>query len=217
MGIKYTVLVAISITVSIITIISYRFKYFWSYDIFKTKIEGGTLLYKIYQGNYWYSLPFLNQTRNEISKYLSREEREKAKFFAVCYDNPLEVADMNKCRCVIGIILNQKTDGINNFNVERFIQRHNLYKSTNFASLDAFGAVFPFYNALNLLIDTIRGYLAIKKYGEQNNLIRQVKCSFEIYEYGRQKFTILLPYNGNIDSIMGLTGLPEPISKNKSN
>jgi hypothetical protein len=149
---------------------------------------------------------------SEINNEL-KEQANKLQFFGIYYDDPTKIKNVEESRAILGIIFNQKGASQINFNVNDFIQRNNEYKTAEMPKLNAFGAVFPMFNKISIILHTFRGYPTIKKYGIKKNLLVQTKFTMELYNFTEKKFSIYFPYGSSTESLVNLSCLTKPSEK----
>lgn len=211
------VLIILAAILMLALVVVYKYQLFAKFTVREIMIPGGTLMFSVYQGNYKGMLPLIEKVKNEISALLPPEERSKAKLFCIYYDDPCKKIDADKCRALVGMILDQKKESNDSsaqkFNAKDFTKNFKSYSTIDFQDLTTFGATFPLYNTLNIVSAGLRGYPAIKKYGVSKNLMDSVKCSMVIYDYPAKEMTICFPYGPSADFILYLSGLPVPVCK----
>lgn len=209
-------LAILAIALFLMLIAVYKYQIFARFTVKELVVPGGTLLFSTYQGNYKNMVPFMKKIENQIISQLPPEEESRAKFFRIYYDDPHKVADANKCRALVGAILDQKGSDVNSapkFDAKGFSKRFKSYSAVDFQDLTTFGVTFPLHNILSTVSAIYRGYPAIRKYGVLKDLMDSVRCSMEIYDYPAKELTICLPYGSSADFILYLSGLPAPASR----
>ena len=175
------------------------------------KLEGGTIVYAQFQGNYHKMMDFVNSIKADFRSFCEAEGFDFDKFamVGIYYDDPAKLLDIKKGRAAVGLFLRKGEK----FDVKGFLSHPTVheYKTVTHNPLTAFGAHFPLLGLPSLFSAIIRGYPAIKKFGTEKGLMSKCICSYEVYEWGKKKLTISFPYGEeSTKRLTGLSGAPQP-------
>lgn len=180
-------------------------------------IEGGTMLYIQYEGNYHKLVPTVEKVKADLQSFLEEKviklggrvrvlEQAEMRLAGIYYDDPSRIKDVNKSRAVLGFFLPSR---LSKNETELFTSYFTAksYGMRKFLSLKAIGSAFDLFGFFSLLSAVIRGYPAIK-----HALIKEQEealCSLEIYEWKRQKLTICFLL-GDKHELLYLSDKPTP-------
>ena len=183
----------------------FKLKLFSKVLVRQIVVPKGQVICTSYQGLCRNMMPFVETVKRDFKSY-----GDKIKFCGLYYDNPDVLVDKANFRGEIGIILGESDD----FDAERFVKASHksgfTYKTRRFEQLNSFGAKFPFFNGLALLVAIIKGYPALMKYGKEHKLIEQTGFSLEIYDHSSQQLTICFPYGEEAQALWYLSDFPQP-------
>jgi len=209
MAIREIILVLAALIIIVLSFAAHKNKIFAKIQVIDVDFSDGSILYKIYQGDYSKISSFFDKTVSEINNEI-KEDAKKVKFFGIYYDDPAKIKNPNESRAIVGIIYNQVNKPKVSFDAEDFARRHSEYKTAPMPELDAFGAFFPLLSKTSMMLHIARGYPAIKKYGAEKNLMSKTKFSLEIYSFTEKKFFICFPHGDGIENLANLSGIAKP-------
>jgi hypothetical protein len=175
-------------------------------------VPAAELTYVAFVGDYHQMMPVVNAIKDDLDRF-APDDADDYVVFGAYYDNPNNLQDKCKARAIIGIV-----DAPQGFAAAASNTR--TYHTARHGDMRAIGADFPLTGLLSLLSAIIRGYRAIKRFGQKEGLWQDgPECSadcgysLELYDWKRQSFIICFPLGEESKVLWGLSGAPQPAYK----
>ncbi len=188
---------------------------FYFYMGFHQKIEikdavlpPKIILYKEYLGDYHKMEDTFKLLQDEITQL----ETKNIKYFAIFYDAPDLIEDVNQSRAVLGVLLDIRERHL----AGKFLVDHADYRISENSELNCLSSTFPYRNMLSMLWVVTQVYPAWVEAGVARKLDIKgnVVGSMEIFHYvnGESTIEVLFPYGPGVERLF-LNRAPEPVYK----